>query len=625
MSQPSAKAANLKGALPLIRSLCQAAGVPGLAVGIIHQGQELDQLYYGYRDVEAKLPVNGETVFYIASLTKAMTATALGILVDKGALQWDTPIHDILPEMSRSSELGQAKLNVLDILSHRTGKAWADALYLQSNNRVLLPKDQCIPVFESLPQVSPIRTKYMYNNHAYNIAGLVIERTSGQKWDEFVTKNIFEPLGMNRTFTKHPVDDQNVAAPYNILTDRSPFRLPFCNASGDNMMFAGQSVRTSMDDLLKYSIAYLQALDKIKPSATRNVEVSQSTVFKLAGYLSAIFSGQSACSEPSGPKGFSSSASGDVIKEVATIVRPHVPRAVDSLLEQTYALGWNRTQLPGALDFGWNQHVLEPFPLLGEQYPGKLAIWHGGNMPGTTAALCLLPESDTAVVVLQNSLGLCDVADWVCQLVVDILFVGEPTQDYLSLVKSCVETGMKRMDVVEKELAKERIEGTKPRSLTSYTGRYYNAIRNWFIDIKIVGENLALEFLGRSDEQYALQHYHYDTFSWNLSYDETVKRAQYIRPYAYYRLEFEHHQGEDEISRLRWRHDSSVPEDSPIPAHLPVPDFSDKTITGASAAIWSTVPDMLKWATAVLDRLQVECNATSSGNSLAADDDNPLR
>ncbi|KAF4462128.1 beta-lactamase family [Fusarium albosuccineum] len=557
MSQSSA---NLKGALPLIRSLCQAAGVPGLAVGIIHQGQELDQLHYGYRDVEAKLPVNGETVFYIASLTKAMTAAALGILVDKGALQWDTPIHDILPEMSRSSVLGEAKLNVLDILSHRTGKAWADALYLQSNNRILLPKDQCIPVFESLPQVSPIRTKYMYNNHAYNIAGLVIERTSGQKWDEFVTKNIFEPLGMTRTFTKHPADDQNVAAPYNILTDRSPFRLPFCNASGDTMMFAGQSVRTSVDDLLKYSLAYLQALNKIKPSAASNVEVSQSAASKRAGYLSEIFSRQATYSEPSSSKGFSSSASRDVIKEVATIVRPHVPRAVDSLLEQTYALGWNRTQLPGALDFGWNQRVLEPFPLLGEQYPGKLAIWHGGNMPGTTAALCLLPESDTAVVVLQNSLGLCDVAGWVCQLVVDILFVGEPTQDYLSLVKSCVEIGVKRMDVVEKELAKERIEGTKLRSLASYTGRYYNAIGNWFIDIKVVGENLALEFLGRSDERYALQHYHYDTFSWNLSYDETVKRAQYIRPYTYYRLEFEHQQGEDEICRLRWRHDNSVPE-----------------------------------------------------------------
>ncbi|KAL6412197.1 putative D-aminoacylase [Ilyonectria robusta] len=525
----------LESIQPLIEAMCNKAGVPGIAVGVIHHGN-FYEFYHGRRDVEADLPVDRNTIFHVASLTKAMTATALGILVDRNKLQWTTPVHDILPEMSKETDMYAAKLTVLDILSHRTGKAWADALYLESNNRILLAKDQAIPTFDYLPQVEPVRSKYMYNNHAYNIAGLVIERVSGVSWDTFVSENLFSPLGMTRTFTSNP-DDDNVAAPYNILTNRTPHRLPFCNVSNETMMFAGQSVRTSMADLLKYARAYLQALESMMPKNEAPVFTVPSSTF-----------------QPSSP-----TSPANPIREIATIIRPRVARPVDSLWEQTYALGWNRTQLPGKLDFGWNKDMLEPFPLLGERYPGKLVIWHGGNMPGTTSAICLLPESKTAVVVLQNSLGLCDIADWTCQAIIDKLMLGEPAQDYLSLVSNCIDSGVQRMDKVEMALEKERIAGTNPRPLETYEGRYFNRIKNWFIDIKVTDGQLYLEFLGRADERYQLRHYHYDTFSWNLSYNATVERAQYIRTHEYYRFEFEATSDGGGISGLRWRHDKAVP------------------------------------------------------------------
>ncbi|KAG7288405.1 hypothetical protein NEMBOFW57_007937 [Staphylotrichum longicolle] len=167
------------------------------------------------------------------------------------------------------------------------------------------------------------------NRDTVNIAGLVIENLAGQRWEDFLAPKFFTPARMSRTFARHPSDDENAVAPYNILTNKSASRLPFNNASNDTIVFAGVAVRSFNGGPLKYSKA---------------------------------------------------------------------------------------TQLPGSLNFGWNQDVLGPFPKLGEHYPGKLAIWHGGNMPGATSALCLLPESETAVVVLQNSLGLCDVADWICPL-----------------------------------------------------------------------------------------------------------------------------------------------------------------------------------------------------------------
>jgi hypothetical protein len=83
-------------------------------------------------------------------------------------------------------------------------------------------------------------------------------------------------------------------------------------------------------------------------------------------------------------------------------------------------------------------------------------------MPGATSALCLLPETGTAVVVLQNSLGLCDVADWVCQLTVDTIFTGNPACDYFPLIKRCVDKGVARMDELKSDLQARRCMGQSP-------------------------------------------------------------------------------------------------------------------------------------------------------------------
>ena len=254
------------------------------------------------------------------------------------------------------------------------------------------------------------------------------------------------------------------------------------------------------------------------------------------------------------------------IKQIATILRPHIARPVDSLFEQTYALGWNRTQLPGKLDFAWNSHFVHSLSLLGGRSPGKLVLWHGGNMPGTTAAVCLLPESNTAIVVLQNSLGLCDIADWAAQAILDTILTGRPAHDYLELARESVKNGGRRMEDVQDRLDKERIPGTDHQPLKSYVGKYYNKIDNWVIEVCINSlGTLCLKFQARDDELYILRHYHHDIFVCNLPYDELVKRGQYCRPYTYYKFEFEskasnHSISEQSINCLRWRHDTSVSE-----------------------------------------------------------------
>ncbi|KAI1169786.1 beta-lactamase/transpeptidase-like protein [Nemania sp. FL0916] len=526
LTNPLAK--QLDDISPLIDSLRAVSGAPGLSVGVIHNYKILHESYHGHRDVTKGLKVDRDTMFYVAPLTKAITATALGILVDDGLLQWTTPVHRILPKMSQDSELYSAKLTVLDILRHRTGKACADALFLQSNNDI--KKQDVIPIFDHLAQVEPVRSTYMYNDHAYNIANLVIEKVSEQSWGDFVDLKIFKPLGMTRSFIYRPSDD-NVALPYNILTNKEPWPLPLIQTSRDTLMLAGQ-VRTSITDLLKYSKANLQALSTITPRGPLQ------KVTKIKPML------------PNNP-----------IREISTIMRPHIAHHTESILERTCAIGWNRTVLPGSLDFGWNKQILGHFPELGQRYPGKLVIWHGGNMPGSTAAMCLVPETGTAVVILQNSLGLCDVADWACQSILDTIFLGNPAQDYFALALKCAQKSVTRMELVEQKLSEERILGTEPRPLILFCGRYFNRISKWFMDISqgTGQEALHVKFLGLDSEKYYLRHYHHNTFTWNLTYDEMAKRGQYIRDHEYYKLTFEL-DSEGEVEFLRWKHDKSVPE-----------------------------------------------------------------
>ena len=139
ISRPVQKA--LQELRPTIDQVRTTLGVPGLAIGVIHEGSIVYEDYYGYRDVGAQLAPDRHTVFYVASLTKATTSAAIGILVDEGALNWSTPLLRVLPELAGDPGAVIENLSVVDLLSHRSGRARSDGIYLESHNNLLLSKD----------------------------------------------------------------------------------------------------------------------------------------------------------------------------------------------------------------------------------------------------------------------------------------------------------------------------------------------------------------------------------------------------------------------------------------------------------------------------------------------------
>ena len=188
--------------------------VPGLAIGIVQDGDVVFQKGFGVTKIGEAQKVNTSSMFGIASLSKAFTAAAMGMLVDEGKLKWKDKVTDILPDWKLSDENVTAMFTVEDLLCHRSGlKTFdGDLLWYGSN----YSRDEIITRVRHLPLSYDYRAGFGYQNIMYITAGQVIAKASGMSWDEFVNSKILEPLGMfktNTSITKYK-EGQNIAYPH---------------------------------------------------------------------------------------------------------------------------------------------------------------------------------------------------------------------------------------------------------------------------------------------------------------------------------------------------------------------------------------------------------------------------
>jgi CubicO group peptidase (beta-lactamase class C family) len=171
--------------------------VPGIAVAIVKDGKIIHAKGYGVRSLRSKQKVDENTLFGIASNSKAFTTAALGMLVDEGKLKWDSRVIDFIPEFRLYSPYVTEEFTIKDLVTHRSGLGlgagdlmiWPDA-----NNFSL---NDIIHNLRYLKPVSAFRTKYDYDNLLYIVAGEVVKRVSGTSWEDFIEKRIMQPLGMN--------------------------------------------------------------------------------------------------------------------------------------------------------------------------------------------------------------------------------------------------------------------------------------------------------------------------------------------------------------------------------------------------------------------------------------------
>jgi CubicO group peptidase (beta-lactamase class C family) len=173
--------------------------VPGMAVAVIKDGAVVHSKGYGVRSIATGEKMDENTLFAIASNSKAFTAAALGILISEGKLQWNSRVSDIIPEFRLYDPYVSLEFTVADLLSHRSG------LGLGAGDLMLWPDgsdftvEDIIHNLRYLKPVSQFRTKYDYDNLLYIVAGEVVSRVAGMSWEDFVQERILTPLGMARS------------------------------------------------------------------------------------------------------------------------------------------------------------------------------------------------------------------------------------------------------------------------------------------------------------------------------------------------------------------------------------------------------------------------------------------
>lgn len=505
-----------------ISEICRISSTAGLSLGVLHLGEVIHTSHYGYRDVATSTPPNNDTVFYIASLTKAITAAAVGILVEQKKVEWETPISAILPEFQRSDAVGGATL--LDVMSHRTGLAGANALWIQRNQHFYMGKDETINTVNHLKAVKPFRESFHYSNWGYGLATEVIERITGQTYGEFVAETIFKPLNMTRTTVDIPqFEDGNVASAYAVKNDGTVSHIPPPPQSDETGLAGAGGVKSTVNDLLRMYKSML--------SAYKHQVQTKST------------------STPDTP-----------FKQMATIFEPKIAIGENNIEDESYTLGWVRSKLPRGLgNIGMNEYYLggqDKMPIIGNSSPGTVVFHHDGSLVGMLSSVHLIPETETAIIVMTNSVPFTDPPDWVGQLIVETILGEKQPHDYIALSNKAKEFHFTRFPELKAEIEKGKTGKPPTNDILAYEGKYYNEAHNFVLEVVRNGDGLKMISQGFSDAAYELRPYDGDTFYWSVDREEEMVH-KCMFPWLWpglHKVTFESN-GSGNFDRLAWLHD----------------------------------------------------------------------
>ena len=188
--------------------------IPGLALSVVHKGKEVCVSGYGVKKKGEPDPVTKETIFQVASLTKAFTSATIGSLVDEGRLEWERPIRFYLPSFRLQDEYASHHMSLRDLLSGRTGlpgtskECWRIWAHTERNSEDLLRRLQYVTPAYSF------RSHFSYNNMAYMVAAKVVEQVTGIPWTQCCADRLLVPLAMDRSsFSFEALSkDNNVAS-----------------------------------------------------------------------------------------------------------------------------------------------------------------------------------------------------------------------------------------------------------------------------------------------------------------------------------------------------------------------------------------------------------------------------
>jgi D-alanyl-D-alanine carboxypeptidase len=222
-------------------------GIPGVAVGVVSDQDLVWSKGFGFANIQAKQPMTAATKFRIASNSKLFTAIAIMQLREEGKLRLDDPVVKYLPWFkAKPAGDDDGPITIEQLLSHSSGLQREAGDHWVSFD--FPTAEQLQRLYADRQAAFPPSVRWKYSNLAYAVAGLIVEKVSGENWAGYVDANIFKPLGMTDSSV-----DQNVpglAVPYGRrMPDGTREVLPFVDARG---MAAATGVTSDVEDLAKF-------------------------------------------------------------------------------------------------------------------------------------------------------------------------------------------------------------------------------------------------------------------------------------------------------------------------------------------------------------------------------------
>jgi CubicO group peptidase (beta-lactamase class C family) len=191
----------------LLEPIRKKYGLPALAGAVILQGTAKWGAT-GFRKDGNDVQVRGNDKFHIASCTKAMTATLIAMLVERGKLNWDTTLVEAFPDMADEMHPDYRNVTLSHLLVHRGGmpgpqRSWPEGKsFMDMHNLDGSAMEQRLAysrmIFRQEPEATP-GTKFIYSNAGYSIAGVMAERAMNTPWETLMKEMLFKPLGMKTT------------------------------------------------------------------------------------------------------------------------------------------------------------------------------------------------------------------------------------------------------------------------------------------------------------------------------------------------------------------------------------------------------------------------------------------
>jgi CubicO group peptidase (beta-lactamase class C family) len=178
-----------------VKEALRAWEVPGVAVAIVRDDEVVYLKGFGVRELGRDDPVTPDTVFPIASCSKAFTTAAMAVLVDEGKMSWDDPVRKHLDYFHLADPLADANVTLRDLVTHRAGLGPNDLLWYRSP----WSQEEVIRRIGRVKPEYPFRAGFRYQSTMFTAAGHALASAANTPWADFVQERLLNPLGMNDT------------------------------------------------------------------------------------------------------------------------------------------------------------------------------------------------------------------------------------------------------------------------------------------------------------------------------------------------------------------------------------------------------------------------------------------